>query len=348
MHRLISSLAKQIREQGRFTAVGISVSHRNNPIEVAVSGVRQHKSVVLVESMDKWHIGSVTKSITGTVIGGLVESGVLEFESMISDLLPDIPMHASWAECSLEHLLTHTSGLPANFPRKVQKIDPATTTDLVLARRDLIREILAKPPKTACGSTFSYSNVGYAVIGHIAETRTKCCYENLVRERLFEPWGLDSAGFGAPAGHDPDDQPMGHYSALWYRKPVNPFKGRADNGPIISAAGRAHMNLKDFVSYGREHLDGELGKGRFLNTHTWQRLHKPSMNDYAYGWVNAERDWAGGPVIWHNGSNMMWYALLILIPEKHAVLAFVTNNGAILKAEKAFTQAAEQIASELN
>ena len=69
------------------------------------------------------------------------------------------------------------------------------------------------------------------------------------------------------------------------------------------------MNLHDLVKYGRKHLDGELGMDHFLNSDTWQRLHKPIMNDYAYGWVNTLRDWAGGPVIWHNGSNTMWYAL---------------------------------------
>ncbi|MEM9219613.1 MAG: serine hydrolase domain-containing protein [Cyanobacteria bacterium P01_F01_bin.150] len=343
MRQLISELANQIRERERFTAVGIAVGHKDNLIESAVSGVRRHKSTVPVELADKWHIGSITKSITATVLGRLVDSGTLKFDSAISDLLPDISIHPLWEECSLEHLLTHTSGLPANFPMKSQKIDPKTTRELVLARRDLIQEILTKPPKTPSGSAFLYSNLGYAIIGHIIETQTDSCYEEWVREQLFEPLGLDSAGFGPPLGLGPDDQPMGHYSVLWCRKPANPFEGRADNGPIISAAGRAHMNLHDIVTYGRRHLDGELGVDPFLNSDTWKKVHKPIMNDYAYGWVNTVRDWAGGPVIWHNGSNMIWYALLMLLPKKNAVLAFVTNNGAIRKAEKAFIQAAKQI-----
>ena len=348
VHQLIADLANQIREQERFTAVGISVGHGDTPVESAVSGVRRHKSLVPVECTDKWHIGSITKSITATVTGRLVDSGALKFESAISDLLPDVSMHPSWADCSLEHLLTHTSGLPANFPIKAQKIDPETPRELVLARRDLIQETLTKPPKTPSGSAFRYSNVGYAIIGHILETQTNSSYEELVRDQFFEPLGLDSAGFGPPQGHGPDDQPMGHYDIWWYRTPANPFKGRADNGPVLSAAGRAHMNLHDLVTYGRKHLEGELGLDHFLNTDTWQRLHKPIMNDYAYGWVNTVRDWAGGPVIWHNGSNTMWYALLMLIPEKNAVFAFVTNNGAIRKAEKAFVQAAQQISSQLD
>ena len=182
MPQLISELADQIREQNSFTAVGISVDYGDNRVESAVSGVRRHKSSVPVELADKWHIGSITKSITSTIVGRLVDSGVLNFESPISELLSDISMHSSWAECSLEHLLTHTSGLPSNFPMKAQAINPETNHELVLARRDLIQEILAKPPKTPSGLAFLYSNIGYTIVGHILETQMDSCYEELARE----------------------------------------------------------------------------------------------------------------------------------------------------------------------
>lgn len=344
---MIEELAHQIQQRKRLTAVGIAIGHRDNPIEVAVSGIRRHKSSIPIQPTDKWHIGSITKSITATMIAMLVEEGVLKFESTLPELLPEISMHPLWAECTLEHLLTHTSGLPPNFPMRLRKVDPKTTNDLLSARREAIRETLTKPPKTPCGNAFSYSNIGYTIIGHIAETQSNSCYEDLIRKRIFEPFGLDSAGFGAPVGEGPEDQPLGHHAALWYRKPADPFKGMADNTPIVSPAGRAHMSLKDLITYGRIHLDGELGSDRFLKTDTWQRLHRPLMNEYAHGWIKPERHGASGPVIWHNGSNTMWYALLMLIPQKNAVLAFVTNNGAVGKAEKAFTQAAKQIATQL-
>ena len=257
-------------------------------------------------------------------------------------------MHAQWAECSLAHLLTHASGLPANFSWKAEKIDPPNSADLVLARRKLIQQTLSSPPKTQCGSKFLYSNAGYAIIGLIIETQTDSSYEKIVKEQFFEPCGLNSAGFGPPMGSAPDDQPMGHNSMLWNRKAVNPFEGRADNGPAISAAGRAHMNLQDLIAYGRMHLDGELGTGNFLKIETWQRLHKPVIDDYAYGWVISKSLVGQDPVIWHNGSNTLWYALLILSPEMNTVLAFVTNVGRVQKAERAFIQAAKQIFDKLN
>lgn len=296
LQRLIEGLASQIRVRHRFPAVGIAVRQQGNPIRIAVNGVRRRGSSTQIQLADKWHIGSITKSITATIVGRLVDEDLLTFESAISDLLPDISMHPGWAECTLDHLLSHTSGLPANFPNKIQKINPPKYTDLVLSRRDLIQQTLSQPPKTPIGSTHLYSNLGYSIAGHIVETQTHSCYEELVKERFFEPCGLDSAGFGAPMGDGPDDQPMGHFDRWWYRKAFNPFtgradtfKGRADNTPIISAAGRAHMNLRDLVKYGHMHLEGELGTDSFLKAETWQRLHKPVADDYAYGWVTQKR-----------------------------------------------------------
>ena len=67
------------------------------------------------------------------------------------------------------------------------------------------------------------------------------------------------------------------------------------------------------------------------------------LDDYARGWVRVERDWAGGSVLWHNGSNTLWYALLLLLPATNTVLAFATNDGAIRAAETAFVELAKEL-----
>ncbi len=59
--------------------------------------------------------------------------------------------------------------------------------------------------------------------------------------------------------------------------------------------------------------------------------------------VRYERNSVGGPVIWHNGSNTMWYALLMLLPTRSMVLAFATNDGAVRAAETAFMELAQEL-----
>ena len=72
-------------------------------------------------------------------------------------------------------------------------------------------------------------------------------------------------------------------------------------------------------------------------------MHTPFPDDYASGWVRYESASAGGPVIWHNGSNTMWYALLIVLLAKNLVLAFATNDGAVRVAETAFVKLGREL-----
>jgi len=214
---------------------------------------------------------------------------------------------------------------------------------LAAIRREFFKKALLKAPKSKCGSSFLYSNLGYSLLGHIAEIKADIPFSQLLIERVFSPLGLQHTGFGAPQGDTANDQPMGHQVLFGFRRAVNPFKGVAYNPAVMAPAGRLHMSLQDLLAYGRIHLEGERGDNSFIKTQTWKLLHKPFLNDYGCGWVCQEKDWADGRLIWHNGSNRMWYALLLLVPEHNCVLAFTTNDGDIKGAEKAFFDAAQDI-----
>ncbi len=120
----------------------------------------------------------------------------------------------------------------------------------------------------------------------------------------------------------------------------------ADNTPLITPAGRMHMTLADLAIFGMAHLQLAQGNTASPLGHLLPNaLHAPNLSDYACGWVVGEQEWAG-PIIWHNGSNRFWYCLLMLLPDRNAVLAFTTNDGAIFKAERAFFKAAEMLCQD--
>ncbi len=329
------------RARAGLVGVGGIVLHKGEVIALSVDGLRRKGTGDLIQEDDLWHVGSITKSMTGTLMGLLVDDGVVDFDSTLLDLLPDLSgkMDAGWREVTLHNLLTHSSGAPANFPLTTQYIWPETAAELVRKRRQEIAKILSRPPKSAAGKKFLYSNIGLTIAGHIAESFTEMPYEELMQQRVFEPLGLDSAGFGAPDG----DNPWGHALKFGFKSAMNPAD-RADNTPVMAPAGRAHMTLTDLAVYGQHHLDGELGRDTFLKTETYRRLHAPFLENYASGWVVFERNWADGKLIWHNGSNTMWYALLVILPEKEMVMAFTSNDGNFRKAEPELFTLAKQLA----
>ena len=171
-------------------------------------------------------------------------------------------------------------------------------------------------PRPAAASASPIPTSATRIAGHIVETVAGKPYEPLLCERVFVPLMLTSARFGAPRGEARNQEPIGHVVVLrWFRLRMDPFRTPADNSPVMAPAGTVHMTIGALARYGVAHREGESARLPTLLPHgAWERSHTPVLDDYARGRVRVERDWAGGPVLWHNGSNTMWYALPMLLP----------------------------------
>jgi CubicO group peptidase (beta-lactamase class C family) len=334
MEQLLEKLVNEQRESSGLIGLGAIIVQDGKVIGPMVSGKRRKGKEASLTSEDLWHIGSVTKSFTATMIARLVEKGKLNWNTTIKEFFSKTDgLNLSWYNVTLEHLLTHTSGAVANFPFLVNFKNPAEGVERMEARESAVINILKKEPETELGSTFTYSNVGYTIAGVIAEKVTGTPWEELINEEVFIPLQIQNGGFGPPLNTDKElSQPRGHRSLFGFTIAVDT---QDDNSPIIGPAGTIHLSLSDLSLFANEHLKGVQGKSTLLKPETFQRLHKPSLDDYAYGWiVETPQDLAVGPVIWHNGSNTMWYTLLAIIPNINTVVAFTSNQGSFDVAEQ--------------
>ena len=302
-----------------------------------VAGERARDSGSGAQIDDLWHIGSITKSFTATLAARLVENGELTWTAPLGELLPTLLEDSPYATRSLPDLLSHQSGLPANLSpaetRRLVNLDSSVREQ----RLAVVETVVAETP----GTGFLYSNAGYVSAGAALEVQLDDSWENLLREHVLEPLELSSAGFGPPGEMASDgganqliDQPRGHRRGNdGVNRPVEPGPW-ADNPPFLGPAGTLHLTISDLARYAQEHLRGELGTSLLLEPETFRFLHQPQGDagdseqeggGYALGWVVEDQDWAGGRTIWHNGSNTMWYALVVLIPERSRGIALATN-----------------------
>jgi len=266
------------------------------------AGLRRADGGAKVTLEDRFHIGSCTKAMTATLCAMLVERKRLSFEATIPALFPRAAAPDAWRGATLEQLLRNRGGAPENLDADGlwKRLWEHEGTP-VEARALLLEGVLKRAPFAPPGTKFLYSNAGFAIAGHAAETAAGKPFEELMRTMLFEPLGMESAGFGAPGG----DSPCGHRVD---GTPVPPGPG-ADNPPAIAPAGRAHMSIGDWAKFAILHLE----RDRFLAKETFARLHEP-VSDYAMGWAVTERSWAKGKVLTHAGSNTMWFCVAWLAP----------------------------------
>jgi CubicO group peptidase (beta-lactamase class C family) len=190
-------------------------------------------------------------------------------------------------------------------------------------------------PLSRPGSSYLYSNVGYAIAGLMAEHVSGQSWESLMIKRLFEPLGMTTAGFGSPGHPDRVDQPWGHHPSGNEVRPT-----QQDNAPVTGPAETVHCSVPDWALFAALHLRGAQGKPKLLKRATFRALHTPPTG--SGGWMVTEQSWANGPTLSHNGSNMSWYASIWIAPVRDVAILVATNQGG-----DSGTKACDQAVSEL-
>ncbi len=320
-----------IRDQTRVPALAAAVVLSNRIVAAGAVGVRVAESTARVTIDDKFHVGSCTKSMTATLIARLVEQGTFSWQTTVGESLRDLggAVHRDYEAVKLEQLLSHTAGVPADL-NKIGvwgRVWSRNGRPAVEQRLELTREILARRPESQPGRKFAYANAGYTIAGVMVERREGRAWEELMREKLFAPLGMTTAGFGVPEGAKSFDQPWGH-ALMDGHLVADPPGPAADNPAAIGPGGTVHCSVLDLARYVNCHLQGERGGVPWLKAESFKKLHAPMPGQgYALGWHVTKRPWAKGRTLMHNGTNTRNFAVMWLAPEIEFGLVVVCNFG---------------------
>jgi D-alanyl-D-alanine carboxypeptidase len=318
-------------------------------------GRRRHdQAAALVERGDLWHIGSDTKAMTCTLLGVLIQEGtslpgrgVLGWDTRLSAIFPEwaAQIHPRFIDTSIRHLACHRSGLrmTAAEDAETRITGPGSKNEDPRAfRREMTQRLLVRdhmevvngaPVSTTPGGKWFYGSGNYLILGAVIEQLTGQTYEQAMRERLFRPLGMLTAGFGMPVDRGPD-QPHGHR-----RGPETPHFLFIDNTPlppVWNPAGGAFLSMEDWLKFCRVHINGQQGLLR-LEAETRQELHtphprqfpmqNPSQGDPSYGWGWGINLRAENRILAHDGTYGRFYARVSVHLDRRYAVVTAVNIG---------------------
>jgi CubicO group peptidase (beta-lactamase class C family) len=357
---ILDSMLKPYLSQYDLPAIAAAVVKRGEIVSSGAVGTRKLGSTIQVTINDRFHLGSDTKAMTALLAAIMVEEGKLNWHSTIAEVFPEIAdkIDPRVRKVTLEQLLSHTSGMPADNEDFVNLLKASFNQEgnLDALRYWLVEQWCKRPLASDSGTKFAYSNMGYTIVGAMIERVGGETWDALITKRIFMPLGLKTAGLGCQSSLGKIDAPLGH-SVQNGKVKAHLAGPNGDNPSILGPAGIAHMSVLDFARWAGWNAGNGSREPFIVRLETIEKLHTPvitlpPMKDappgtpprgkYALGWGVVDVEWAPYPLHHHAGSNGMNLAHIWLDKKRDIAMVTVTNIGG-----KKADEALRKLASEL-
>jgi D-alanyl-D-alanine carboxypeptidase len=255
-------------------------------------------------------IGSITKQFTAAAVLQLADRGRLSLDDSIGRHLPGVP--DAWRGIRIHQLLNHTAGVPdyASIPRIQSIIAGELTPDSLIG---LVRyHALEFEP----GERWSYSNIGYTLLGMLVERASGQPYARYLESGIFRPLGM-------AATRDCDvTPPTPHRASGYQRRDAGVAGARRTSMSFAFGGGGLCSTVGDLAAWNRA-----LTGGRVIRPASWARMTTPQgaavPAKYGYGlWMRALE---GHRAIEHGGGLDGFWTANLYLPDDSLSVTVLTN-----------------------
>ena len=190
----VNQLIDEYVQEQNIPSVVVGIIKGGALVEVISRGETSRGSGVAVNGQTLYQIGSLSKSFTAIIMNSLAADGMLKLESSLADMLKgDIPDEAlkQYESISLIQVLQHRAALPNNGA-SVPPTPNGTAMKGGYHKEALLKDLAALKLESDKIGNFAYSNMGFALLGYLAEKVSGKSYEALIQQYVAQPLGMTS------------------------------------------------------------------------------------------------------------------------------------------------------------
>jgi len=267
-------------------------------------------------------MGSITKAFTAAAVMKLCEKNKILVTDAIRKFFPAIP--GDKASITIHQLLTHSAGFHEFLDQDGGDFEKINTEEFL--KRAFSEPLAFKPGEKAI-----YTNVGMSILGIIIEQVSGMDYEAYLKKYLFEPAGINHIGYHYPP-NGRDTIAVGYKNGKRWGTLPQHFE-EAGGGPYwnLKANGGLEISLNEMFLWA-----SAINNHSVLNESSVRKMFTPHMveegyngrSSFGYG-CNISQSRRNTTMIDNGGSNGIYYARLIRLPEEGLVFYMVTNESSI-------------------
>lgn len=299
-------------------------------------GIRKLGSDLRIDARTNFRLASFTKQFTAMAIMLLVRDRKLSYKTRLTDVFPEFGAYGR--QITIQHLLTHTSGLP-DYESLMEKVKGGTWSPSQQIKDNEVFRLLVHEPhgKFTPGTSWDYSNSGYVLLGLIVAKISGEEYGDFLNARIFKPLQMSQT--------------------LVYRKGINNVQNRAyghektEQGFIVSdqsstsatlGDGGVYSNLIDLAKWDRALQDYVLLSPREMaialapvrlsdrSSPKWptgpdgENLNPGQPVSYGFGWFLD--DYKHHNRMWHSGSTRGFQTIIDRFPNERLSIVILSNR----------------------
>lgn len=338
----LDEYVNRVMQEWHVPGLALGIIRDGQPVVLKGYGLADVETRRPVTPRTLMAIGSNSKSFTVVLMGMLVDSGKLDWDTPVRQYLPDFQLHDAFAtqEMRPRDLVIHNSGLPRH---------DALWYGRSLTREELYRRLRHLPPNASFRSRWQYQNLMFLTAGYLVERLTSRSWDDLIRERLFTPLGMTRSNTSVRDLPAADDQ------ALAYRWRDCP-EARAANGgeekppecslrripyrniDAVGPAGSINSSAEEMLHYIQFHIDsGAYGGRQLLSKKNIAQMQTPQMlvggqelwpdelGVATYGLALSVTNYRGRKLVQHGGGIDGFISQMSWMPKERIGVVVLTN-----------------------
>jgi CubicO group peptidase (beta-lactamase class C family) len=303
-------LVLEAQSAGRLPSLSAGVFRGGELVWSEAVGLGDVEQRVEATTDTQYAVASITKTFTAAAVLQLRDQGGLELDDPLSRHVPE----AAHGTPTLRRMLAHASGLQREPPGEIWETLEFPDEEELLRRFEEAEQVL--PPATA----WHYSNLAYALLGHVVARASGLPFRDYIEERLLRPLGLERTTWGPtpPAALPYFVEP---YSDAVRREPVLELGGKGGESGLYSTVG----DLARWGAFLAAPDESVLAPASVAEMHDLQVM---AEADWTLGWGLGLELWRRGERIFggHTGGFPGFLSMLLYSRREHVGAVLLTNS----------------------
>lgn len=331
-HQRIDQLVKMEMNRWKVPGCALAIVNRNGVLYAKGYGFRNVEKGLPVTPHTVFKIASLTKSFTAAAAGLLVDQKLLEWDKPVKAFLPQLELanRELTGQVTLRDLLSHRTGLYDD--------DWSWVGDHI-GRQRMYEILSVMPQHHPLRTTYSYSNMAYALVGELVAAKSGTSWRSLVREHFFAPLSMTTSGFSHTDSSGLPDFAYGYEYAdsSWSFLRGNLSEHYTDSLSVCEAFGFISSSVLDLAKWLNLFINGGSWQGRqLIPAAVFRQLVTPmnymgpaqhpeeTESFYALGWW--QNYYKNHQLVQHSGGLSGFKSYLSFMPRDSIGIVLLTNG----------------------